>query len=71
MFWPMMCLMLDPPPGGISDWVRLPDEPLKDYVLITSDLRDSDRPWRHDPERINAILIQLLTEHTGHSPTIA
>jgi uncharacterized cofD-like protein len=61
---------VEPPPGGASDWVRLPDEDLKGYHLITSDLRDPDRPWRHDPERIETMLIQFLAEHTGQSPTI-
>jgi len=62
---------VNPPPGGASAWVRLADEALNGYDLITSDLRDPDHPWRHDPERIEAVLIQLLTEHTGQSLNIA
>ena len=62
---------VNPPPGGASTWVRLADEALNGYDLITSDLRDPDHPWRHDPKRIEAVLIQLLTEHTGQSLNIA
>ncbi len=61
---------VNPPPGGASNWVLLPKEEMKGYRLITSDLRDPERPWRHDPKRIETVLIQLLTEHTGQSPTI-
>ena len=49
-----------PPPGGASDWVQLPFEPLPGSYLITADLRDADRPWRHDPSRMGAVLIKLL-----------
>jgi uncharacterized cofD-like protein len=54
-----------PPPGGASDWVRLPAEPLNGYYLFTNDLRDPDHPWRHDPNRMGAVLIELLTHKTG------
>ena len=54
-----------PPPGGVSDWVRLPSEALNGYDLITSDLRDPDHPWRHDPKRMGAELVGLLTHQTG------
>ncbi len=54
-----------PPPGGASDWVRLPSESLSGYDLIMSDLRDPDHPWRHDPNRMGAALVELLTHQTG------
>ena len=51
----------------VGDWVRLPgDEEELDYMLLTGDLVDSKRPWRHDPEKLAARLMavyeQLKTE---------
>ena len=53
-----------PPPPG-SDWVRLPTSPFSGYRLLTADLRDRERPWRHDPERMARPLMELLTEVSG------
>ena len=55
----------EPPPGGKSDWVRLPKQPPLHYRLVTADLRDRERPWRHDPERMGRVLMDLLGEHMG------
>lgn len=54
----------DPVPPPHSEWVRLPARTVG-YRLITADLRDRERPWRHDPERMARILIELLAEVTG------
>ncbi len=55
----------DPTPPPHSDWVRLPEGPASGYRLIAADLRDRERPWRHDPERIGKVLIDLLAETSG------
>ncbi len=54
-----------PPPGGRSEWVKPPQHPPGGYRLITADLRDRERPWRHDPERMARALIDLLADVTG------
>jgi uncharacterized cofD-like protein len=50
-----------PPPGPGVDWTRLPDRgaPLE-YNLITRDLIDHEYPWRHDPEKLAAALMELI-----------
>jgi len=35
------------------------------YRLVTADLRNPERPWRHDPQRMGQVLIDLLSEHRG------
>lgn len=55
----------DPIPPPKSDWVRLPDKPTSGYRLIATDVRDRERPWRHDPDRMARTLIDLLAEVSG------
>ena len=55
----------DPTPPPKSDWVHLPEQPVSGYRLITADLRDRERPWRHDPDRMGKVLIDLLAEAGG------
>ena len=54
-----------PPPGGFSTWVRPPAALPIGYRLVAADLRDPERPWRHDPSRMARALIDLLAEVTG------
>ena len=54
-----------PPPGGASEWVPLPAEQTGGYRLVTAPLQDSERPWRHDPEKMARALMDLLSRHTG------
>jgi len=54
-----------PPPGGASDWVRAPESLAGGYRLQTAPLQDSERPWRHDPQKIAQALIALYIQHTG------
>ncbi len=49
-----------PPPGGQSEWVRLPDQHVNSFRLISADLRDPEHPWRHNSEGMGQTLIQLL-----------
>lgn len=49
-----------PPPFLAGNWVTLPeaDETL-DYRLYTGDLVDAAHPWRHDPEKLAARLMDV------------
>ena len=42
-----------PPTSGLS------------VSVFASDLVDPQRPWRHDPTKLAAALIQMLEERTG------
>jgi uncharacterized cofD-like protein len=54
---------LETPSPFVGDWVTLPapDEKLY-YRLFTSDLADSQRPWRHDPQKLAARLMAVLAQ---------
>jgi uncharacterized cofD-like protein len=45
--------------------VETEDELSTKYNVYTSDLIDIEHPWRHDPEKITKVLIDLLRERTG------
>lgn len=47
----------------VGDWVTLPapNENLQ-YRLFTGDLADSQRPWRHDPQKLAARLMEVYAE---------
>lgn len=47
------------PPSNL-EWVTLPnpDEEL-DYRLFTADLIDEERPWRHDPQKLAAHIMEI------------
>ncbi len=48
-----------------SHWVPLP-EPGRtlDYTLYTGDVIDSQRPWRHDADKLAARLMDVYAEHS-------
>ncbi len=50
----------DHPPSGNVQWVTLPpsseDIP---YQLFTGDLVDTQRPWRHDPDKVAARVMEI------------
>jgi uncharacterized cofD-like protein len=49
------------PPGTGVDWVRLPPpDAALDYDLMAEDLVDRHYPWRHDPDKLAAALMELL-----------
>ena len=52
-----------PPPGEGSDWVRLPQQPVGGYQLVTASLQDEQRPWRHDPVKMGRALMEILHKH--------
>jgi len=48
------------PPGVGVDWVRLPRPETVDYQLVTHDLLDHRRPWRHDPAKLAQALMEFV-----------
>jgi uncharacterized cofD-like protein len=57
------------PPSPRSDWVTLPmaDE-TRGYQIFTGDLVDTERPWRHDPVKLAARLMQVYDQlHSANS----
>ena len=45
--------------------VRVEDELRVKYNVYKKDLIDENHPWRHDPEKITLVLMDLLRERTG------
>lgn len=45
--------------------VEIEDDLRKKYAVYLNDLIDETHPWRHDPEKINRVLMDLLRERTG------
>jgi hypothetical protein len=42
------------------------EEDLKDtYAVYLNDLIDRDHPWRHDPQKVTRVLMDLFRERTG------
>jgi uncharacterized cofD-like protein len=51
------------PPAGNGQWVALPAESeALSYRLFTGDLVDAQRPWRHDPAKLAARILEVYTE---------
>lgn len=52
---------------------RVPEhhEILQRYQIIYTDLRDEERPWRHDPAKLGAAIQTLLDQEFVSSPLIA
>jgi uncharacterized cofD-like protein len=47
----------------VGDWVTLPAPDEKpEYRLFTGDLADSERPWRHDAEKLASRLMAVFAE---------
>ena len=54
---------LETPSPFVGDWVTLPDPDEEiPYRLFTGDLADNQRPWRHDPTKLAARLMDVFTE---------
>jgi len=37
----------------------------KKYAVYKNDLIDEEHPWRHDPEKITKVIMDLFRERTG------
>jgi uncharacterized cofD-like protein len=58
----------DVPPQKFNsrvEGVRVEDELRKKYAVYLNDLIDEEHPWRHDPEKITRVLMDLFRERTG------
>jgi uncharacterized cofD-like protein len=51
-------------PDGI-DWVQVESDLEKDYAVYRADLVDVKQPYRHDPQKLARVLIDLYQERTG------
>ncbi|MCO6451432.1 MAG: YvcK family protein [Caldilineales bacterium] len=59
------------PAGPNSEWVQLPKEQPAGYRLVASDLRDKDRPWRHDPNRVAHAIMRIYEQvMPGHGDIV-
>lgn len=45
--------------------VEVEDDLRKKYAVYKNDLIDRDHPWRHDPEKVTKVLLDLYRERTG------
>ena len=58
----------DIPPADFNskvEGVKIEDELNKKYAVYKNDLIDEEHPWRHDPEKVTRVLIDLFRERTG------
>jgi uncharacterized cofD-like protein len=53
-----------PLPGKLT-WVPAEYELDEQYAVYRGDVVDSDQPWRHDPQKLAEVLIDLYQERTG------
>ncbi|MDD5369426.1 MAG: YvcK family protein, partial [Anaerolineaceae bacterium] len=51
------------PPG--STWVTADDPGSQSYPLYQANLVDPDNPWRHNPQKLARVIIDLFDEKTG------
>ena len=45
--------------------VEIEDDLRKKYAVYKNDLIDKDHPWRHDPEKVTRVIMDLYRERTG------
>jgi uncharacterized cofD-like protein len=45
--------------------VEVEEDLRKSYAVYKNDLIDEDHPWRHDPEKITKVIMDLFRERTG------
>jgi uncharacterized cofD-like protein len=58
----------DVPPQRFNQKVEgvvVEDDLRKKYAVYKNDLIDEEFPWRHDPEKVTRVLIDLFRERTG------
>ncbi len=48
-----------------TEWVRLDDNLGAVYPVYFADVLDATKPWRHDPEKLGRVIMDLLQERTG------
>jgi len=58
----------DNPPQRFNSQVEgvlIEDDLQKKYAVYKNDLIDEEHPWRHDPEKVTRVIIDLFHERTG------
>ncbi|MCJ7734955.1 MAG: YvcK family protein, partial [Anaerolineales bacterium] len=58
----------DVSPGKFNrnvEGVEVEEDLRKKYALYQNDLIDTEHPWRHDPEKVTRVLMDLFRERTG------
>jgi uncharacterized cofD-like protein len=58
----------DIPPNKYNsrvEGVDIEDDLRKKYAVYKNDLIDEDHPWRHDPEKVTRVIMDLFRERTG------
>jgi len=58
----------DNPPQRFNprvEGVLIEDDLQKKYAVYKNDLIDEEHPWRHDPEKVTRVIIDLFHERTG------
>jgi len=48
-----------------ATWVQIEEDLDDDYAVHRADLVSTDRPWRHDSDKLAKVLVDILTEQTG------
>jgi 2-phospho-L-lactate transferase/gluconeogenesis factor (CofD/UPF0052 family) len=48
-----------------SQFVRADETTLADFRTHCVDLTDVEQPWRHDSNKLAAVLMEILDEYTG------
>ncbi|MGQ9627718.1 MAG: gluconeogenesis factor YvcK family protein [Anaerolineae bacterium] len=56
------------PPGWKDELVRLIPPDGEDYQLVTADLIDPEKPWRHDPKKLARALLDLYHPVKSNPP---
>ena len=51
--------------NSTSVWVRVNDTSLSDERTYTADLVDDAHPWRHDPNKLAQVIMDVFYERTG------
>lgn len=58
----------DMPPQKFNknvEGVEVEDDLRREYAVYKNNLIDEDHPWRHDPEKVTRVLMDLFRERTG------
>lgn len=58
-------------PAHNARWVALPDtQDDGDFRIFVGDVVDAERPWRHDPKKLAARLMEIYYQLSAKSPKV-
>ncbi|MFN3331414.1 MAG: 2-phospho-L-lactate transferase CofD family protein, partial [Caldilinea sp.] len=61
----------DQPPAHNASWVTLPAPgETSEFTIFTGDVVDTERPWRHDSQKLAARLMEIYREQRAKSPKV-